>query len=338
MSTIKRRSIQIIDVSPRKKSRNRTNSELTKTTSNLSQHIFVEARRKAESDADDPAEEAEIPIATDDSFPSDDEPETPQETPPEVDRNSIATRAKHAEWFTKPLHRLPDDELRAPTSTPDLSYALGSEAHAPSSRFDVAPPATVRSLARPDRRVLWESVDGAVSNHAKRTRQTLASKEIRIVGGRSSNSTFQRPRTSTGVPSTAAAVRAFDRRPRTALSFEPAKRLESGCHGNGGGSLSKSSSLPIFPRSPYGVDLARLRLEGLKLEEERLLEMKRLEELERIRGPWPRWYELRTKQFHLEARRNNDLLRMSNEWQDLIDYSKVLMTSSASSLNRSRRL
>ena len=182
VSTKKRRAIQIIDVSPRKKSRNRTNSELTKTTSNLSQHIFVEARRKAESDADDPAEEAEMPIATDDSFPSDDEPETP----PEVGRNhSIATRA---EWFTKPLHRLPppppaDDELRAPTSTPDLSYALGSEAHAPSSRFDVAPPATVRSLARPDRRVLWESVDGAVSNHAKRTRQTLASKEIRIVGG-----------------------------------------------------------------------------------------------------------------------------------------------------------
>ena len=178
--------LQIIDVSPRKKSRNRTNSELTKTTSNLSQHIFVEARRKAESDADDPAEEAEIPIATDDSFPSDDEPETPPETPPEVDRNhSIATRA---EWFTKPLHRLPppppaDDELRAPTSTPHLSYALGSEAHAPSSRFNVAPPATVRSLALPDRRVLWESVDGAVSNHAKRTRQTLASKEIRIMGG-----------------------------------------------------------------------------------------------------------------------------------------------------------
>jgi hypothetical protein len=43
--------------------------------------------------------------------------------------------------------------------------------------------------------------------------------------------------------------------------------------------------------SPYKTELARLRLDSLRLEEEHLLELKRQAELERIRGPQPKWYE-----------------------------------------------
>jgi len=42
--------------------------------------------------------------------------------------------------------------------------------------------------------------------------------------------------------------------------------------------------------SPYEVEMSRLRLEQLRLDEEQLLERKRQHELERIRGPQPKWY------------------------------------------------
>ena len=42
--------------------------------------------------------------------------------------------------------------------------------------------------------------------------------------------------------------------------------------------------------SPYELEVSRLRLEQLRLDEEHLLERKRQHELERIRGPKPKWY------------------------------------------------
>jgi hypothetical protein len=42
--------------------------------------------------------------------------------------------------------------------------------------------------------------------------------------------------------------------------------------------------------APYQTDLARLRLDKLRLEEDHLIELKRQAELERIRGPQPKWY------------------------------------------------
>lgn len=41
--------------------------------------------------------------------------------------------------------------------------------------------------------------------------------------------------------------------------------------------------------SPYEEELTLLRLENLRLEEQKLLQCKRQEELERIRGPRVRW-------------------------------------------------
>lgn len=41
--------------------------------------------------------------------------------------------------------------------------------------------------------------------------------------------------------------------------------------------------------SPYACDLASLRLDRLKIEEDHLLEMKRLAEIERLRGPKQKW-------------------------------------------------
>ena len=41
--------------------------------------------------------------------------------------------------------------------------------------------------------------------------------------------------------------------------------------------------------SPYQHELARLRMERLRIEEAHILEVKRKEELERTRGPQPKW-------------------------------------------------
>ncbi|XP_059177675.1 uncharacterized protein LOC131956997 isoform X2 [Physella acuta] len=75
------------------------------------------------------------------------------------------------------------------------------------------------------------------------------------------------------------------------------------------------------------IKLARLRMEKLRIEEEQYLELKRQAELERIRGPRPKWYELKTPQFHLEASKNNELLRNSDKWDDLLQYRENLINA-----------
>ena len=77
--------------------------------------------------------------------------------------------------------------------------------------------------------------------------------------------------------------------------------------------------------TPYQEDLTRLKLERLRLEEERLLTKKCVNELERIRGPKPRWYELKTPDFHREARRNNNILSQSGHYQEIMDYRQTLL-------------
>jgi len=41
--------------------------------------------------------------------------------------------------------------------------------------------------------------------------------------------------------------------------------------------------------TPYEVEMSRLRLQQLRIDEQRLLESKRQNELERIRGPRLKW-------------------------------------------------
>lgn len=78
--------------------------------------------------------------------------------------------------------------------------------------------------------------------------------------------------------------------------------------------------------TPYQEELARLRLDRLRLEEERLLKKKCVDELERIRGPKPRWYELKTPEFHCGAKRNNDILSLSGHYEDIMEYRKQLLS------------
>ncbi|KAK3734924.1 hypothetical protein RRG08_038948 [Elysia crispata] len=77
--------------------------------------------------------------------------------------------------------------------------------------------------------------------------------------------------------------------------------------------------------SPYNDELTQLRLEKLRLEEMQYLELKRQAELERIRGPKPKWYELKSPEFHVEASKNNELLRNSAQWDDLLRYRESLV-------------
>ncbi|XP_058016991.1 uncharacterized protein LOC131186979 isoform X1 [Ahaetulla prasina] len=84
----------------------------------------------------------------------------------------------------------------------------------------------------------------------------------------------------------------------------------------------------LIEMSPYQRELARLRLERLRVEEGWLLELKRQQELERTRGPRPKWYEMRDSQFHYEAHKNNKLLRSSPEIQSVFDYREALSRAS----------
>lgn len=79
--------------------------------------------------------------------------------------------------------------------------------------------------------------------------------------------------------------------------------------------------------TPYQEDLGRLRLDRLRLEEERLLRRKCIDELERIRGPKPKWYELKTPEFHREAKRNNDILSLSGHYEEIMQYRDQLLSS-----------
>ncbi|XP_029769426.1 uncharacterized protein LOC112107770 [Terrapene carolina triunguis] len=84
----------------------------------------------------------------------------------------------------------------------------------------------------------------------------------------------------------------------------------------------------LIEMSPYQKELARLRLERLRVEEEWLLELKRQQELERTRGPKPKWYEMKNSQFHYEAHKNNELLRNSQDLQSVYNYRQELASMS----------
>jgi len=89
-----------------------------------------------------------------------------------------------------------------------------------------------------------------------------------------------------------------------------------------------ASSSTVLLTSPYQVDLAKLRMERLRIEEERLLEMKRIEELERIRGPSEAWYELKNDRFHYEAHKNNEMIRNQNLLGATDEYKTEILRAS----------
>nr|XP_054753178.1 uncharacterized protein LOC129258953 [Lytechinus pictus] len=80
--------------------------------------------------------------------------------------------------------------------------------------------------------------------------------------------------------------------------------------------------------SPFEYELSKLRMERLRIEEQRILETKRQEELERIRGPVPKWYELKTPNFTYEHAKNNQLNSSRQNWQSLYDYRNKLLSAS----------
>lgn len=77
--------------------------------------------------------------------------------------------------------------------------------------------------------------------------------------------------------------------------------------------------------SPYQYKLAKLRMQRLRIEEERLIQMKALAELERIRGPTPRWYEMKSSGFHVEAKKNNQLLASTGHYNEIMNYRHELL-------------
>ncbi|XP_076818952.1 uncharacterized protein LOC143464827 [Clavelina lepadiformis] len=84
----------------------------------------------------------------------------------------------------------------------------------------------------------------------------------------------------------------------------------------------------LVENSPYQQQLARLRLERLRVEEEYLLQLKRESELERIRGPKPKWYEMKGPAFHYECGKNTTVHKNSEHWDDTMKYRRELLESS----------
>ena len=311
----------LISRSRRKPNTYRTNSQLTKTTSNLSQTL------KFTLPSETPSERIDDETSPDDeSFHTEDlnvdiSDDLEEQTNRCPSRETITDRSKKAEWFTSPIHRTERvnpqdnaviDQLRNGTDSLSLEYTLGSYKYPPSPRFRVESPDNVKHLGRPDRRVFWEDV--------KEGRRRVAEIQPFTSGAIKSSGVFTASWPIKQAP-----------RPHTA-SNPPTKSQRVKLTGGQQSSISThkqipvvTKSLPSYEESPYVDWITRLRREGLKLEEDILLELKRQQELERMRGPMPRWYELRTREFHNEAKRNTEMLHRSAEWQDMLEYTKKLM-------------
>ncbi|KAL8571749.1 hypothetical protein ACOMHN_060834 [Nucella lapillus] len=94
-----------------------------------------------------------------------------------------------------------------------------------------------------------------------------------------------------------------------------------------------AASAPHAIVSPYLDEIAQLRRERLRLEEEHLKELNRLTTLERVRGPKPKWYELKDTQFHFEAGKNNELLRSHDRWNTALKYRSFELSQSQPDLS-----
>lgn len=324
----------LISDSRRKPRTYRTNTQLTNTTSNLSQTLKLTMRSEtvapdARETRDATSPDDEMSLVLDDlNLDVSDDLDQLEGTRSSPSRDTIADRARRAEWFVSPIHRTERvdprgnalvEQLRGGAESPSLDYTLGSQKFPPSPRFGVESPDNVQHLGRPDRRVLWEDVD--------RGRKRLAETRQSTSGVIRSSGAFNgyRPISQTPRPHTASGLPTKSQRTRLTAEQLHAKSTQKSAP------LVTRSLPSLETKSPYATRITRLRLEGLKLEEDILLELKRQQELERMRGPLPRWYELRTREFHYEAKRNNDMLHHSAEWQDMLEYTKKLIGTSSSS-------
>ncbi|CAC5416041.1 unnamed protein product [Mytilus coruscus] len=113
-------------------------------------------------------------------------------------------------------------------------------------------------------------------------------------------------------------------RPRTAnsyvkTSYEPGSVNSMYLLGSEAPVTRKSS--PLYT-SPYVSDLSSLRMERLRIEEDRYLELKRLQELERLRGPHKKWYESTGPDFHYESHKNTEMIKSEKHFDKLLQYKE----------------
>lgn len=119
-------------------------------------------------------------------------------------------------------------------------------------------------------------------------------------------------------------------RPKTAgaylkTSYEPAS-VDSMYLMSSEAPVTHNSS-PLYT-SPYISDLSALRMERLRIEEDRYLELKRLQELERLRGPKQKWYESSGPDFHYESHKNTEMIKSQKHFDQLVKYKESLRKSS----------
>ena len=67
--------------------------------------------------------------------------------------------------------------------------------------------------------------------------------------------------------------------------------------------------------------LSELESQQLQLDEYKLLLLRCKQELATIERPKPKWYEMKTPEFHLEAHRQNSVLHNAAKWQRVLEGS-----------------
>ncbi|XP_072041511.1 uncharacterized protein [Amphiura filiformis] len=234
----------------------------------------------------------------------------------------------YTQWFTDPVHLTKSSEY-------PVFESMGVEMHktSPKNRTvgmigtelaqqrvssevvldDVAQeyfPVTLGTM-----RSIANTVSPAPSNHASYSHRPSSTKSMSY---RPMSAKSEPPNTSY----------ATMRRPNSALNLSGRNpKLEASSDYN----YLKASQQFItqsVTASPHQYELAKLRMERLRLEEEKILDNKRQEELERIRGPTPKWYEMKTPHFTYEHFKHNQLLKSKERWQELMDYRTKLTSSS----------
>lgn len=70
-----------------------------------------------------------------------------------------------------------------------------------------------------------------------------------------------------------------------------------------------------------------LQFQQFQLEECRLLLLRCKQDLAVLERPKPKWYEMKTPEFHLEAHRQNRVLHNAAKWQRVLEESNKLLFS-----------
>lgn len=109
--------------------------------------------------------------------------------------------------------------------------------------------------------------------------------------------------------------------PRTRASLPGVKMIKASHHT---GTNTKDDALSGHDKS-QSLQLMELELQQFRLDECKSLLLQCKLELTATERPKPKWYEMRTPEFHLEAHRQNSILHNATKWQRVLKGTDKLL-------------